>query len=81
MVLCSVPHQLSGTVRVVVEKWNQGNGKGVFFRFAEKYSLTSLLPSRGPMQGGTVVTVEAGGMLVLPEVVHCVFDSTTVAGQ
>ena len=82
-VVCAVPGQIVGTVTVSVS--NNGVDTGVSgkpFAMGVQRSMVSLTPSRGPVEGGSVVMIEvAGGMSPGEEKVTCVFGGKRVQGQ
>ena len=61
-VVCAVPGQIAGTVTVSMS--NNGVDAGAMGRplvVEMQRSLVSLRPSKGPVQGGSVVLIEVGG--------------------
>jgi len=82
-VVCAVPSQIAGTVTVSVS--NNGVDTGVAgkpFALEAQRSMVSLTPSRGPVQGGSLVTIEVvGGISSGAESVTCVFGGSRVQGH
>jgi len=82
-VVCAVPGQIAGTVTVSVS--NNGVDAGAMGRplvVEMQRSLVSLRPSKGPVQGGSVVLIEVGGGLsVGAGSVTCLFGGSRVQGH
>jgi hypothetical protein len=83
VVVCSVPTALAGTVTVSVSNNGVDTGAaGKPLALDVERSLVSIKPSRGPVQGGSVVVIEvAGGIPEGSKSVTCVFGGSRVQGR
>jgi len=83
IVVCAVPGRIAGTVTVSVS--NSGVGMGAAGKplvVGLHRRLVALTPSRGPVQGGSLVMIEvAGGVSSGEKFVTCVFGGRRVRGH
>eukprot|EP00961_Rhodomonas_salina_P233463 3155429-Rhodomonas_salina.1 len=79
MVGCTVPARGVGNVTFSVVLPG-GASSGLPFEYSSILTIASILPSRGPMVGGSYVTVLVGGDLSLYSDFECSFGSLRVSG-
>ena len=82
-VVCAVPSRTAGTVTVSVSNNGVDTGSsGKPFAVGMERSMVSLTPSRGPVEGGSMVMIAVSGGLISGEAtVTCLFGGSRVAGQ
>jgi hypothetical protein len=80
VVLCSAPNRRAGAVRVDVSNngcdWSMTGGR---FSYEASDGAWALSPSRGPVRGGTLISVSQSGAGGDYNGVYCVFGASEVA--
>ena len=79
LVVCRAPARGSGRVNVAVSNNGADGSTGsVLFTYTQQVSAVSAMPSRGPVSGGTTVTVAGSLQVGSNAILYCMFGMSSV---